>query len=88
MESTEPTPVSAKKSEVKGKVMDRNREEEDESKKLNQQPRTENKSKNKKKYKPPMESEESAQTISSSNYKMKEDASSSKGICFSRNQCK
>ena len=48
MESTEPTSVSAKTSEVKGKVMDRNREEEDESIKLNQQPRTENKSKKKK----------------------------------------
>lgn len=85
LESTEPTSVSAKTSDVKGKVMDRNREEEDESRKLNQQPRPENKSKKKKKYKPPKESEESAQTISSSDHKMKEAASSSKGICFSRN---
>lgn len=85
MESTDPTAVSAKMSEVKGKVMDRNREEEDERKKLNQQLRTENKSKKKKRYQPPKESEESAQTISSSDHKMKEGASSSKGICFSRN---
>lgn len=83
MESTEPTSVSAKMSEVKGKVMDRNRGVEDESKELNQQPRTENKSK--KRYKPHKESEESAPTISSSDHKMKEGASSSKGICFSRN---
>lgn len=83
MNGTEPTSVSAKTSEVKGKVVDQNREEEDESKTLNQQPRTENRSKKEKGNKPPKESEESAQTISSSDHKMKEGAISSKGICFS-----
>lgn len=81
---TGPKSGSAETSEVKGKMMDQNRREDD-SKKSNQHPRTENKSKNKKRDKPTQESEESARTISSSDRKMKEGAWSLKGICFSSN---
>ena len=82
---TGPKSGSAETSEVKGKMMDQNRREEDESKKSNQHPRTENKSENEKRNKPTQESEENARTIGSSDRKMKEGACSLKGICFSSN---